>query len=97
MFAILKSVQTGRRKTKVMYEANLNLKQLNAYLEMLASNQMLIFDPTGRIYEATERGRAFVKAFEHYKETTELLKEQQTALGDFFTKRTDEPVSLRPY
>ncbi|MDA4123934.1 MAG: winged helix-turn-helix domain-containing protein [Thaumarchaeota archaeon] len=97
MFAILRSVQTGRRKTKVMYEANLNLKQLNTYLDMLASNQMVVFQPAGRIFQATERGKAFVKAYEHYKETTELLREQQSALGVFFTKQTSEPVSPRTW
>lgn len=95
MFAILKSVQTGRRKTKVMYEANLNLKQLNTYLDRLASNQMVTFQTAGRIYQATERGKAFVRAFEHYKETTELLRAQQAAIGGFFTKRTSEPVALQ--
>lgn len=92
MYAILTSAQAGKRKTRVMYDANLNLKQLNVYLAELTSNQMLAFQPAGKFYVTTERGRTFAKAFEHYRETTELLREQEAGLGGFFTKRAKEPV-----
>ncbi len=96
MYAILNSAQAGQRKTRVMYDANLNLKQLNAYLTELTANQMLVFQPAGRFYVTTERGRAFAKAFEHYRETTELLREQEAGLGGFFTRRAKRAVEVQP-
>ena len=53
----------GSRKTHIMYEAGLNLKQLNLYLGELTANGALNFEQAQKRYYTTERGRAFIRAF----------------------------------
>lgn len=63
-----------------MYQSALNLKQLNLYLQGLEMAELLGYQAAGKLYFTTEKGRAFAKAFEHYRETRDLLKEQEEAL-----------------
>jgi predicted transcriptional regulator len=79
-----------------MYESGLNLKQLNLYLGDLITNGALEFRATEKRYFTTERGRAFVKAFDHYRETVNLLDKQEAALAEFFpTTGTKRQVVAR--
>ncbi len=70
-----------------MYESKLNLKQLNAYLGDLLAKGLLSFEASDRSYVTSEKGRTYAKAFEHYKETTDLLREQEVALERFLTPK----------
>jgi len=74
----------GGRKTHIMYESGLNLKQLNLYLGELMSNGALEFRAMEKKYFTTEKGRAFLRAFDHYRETVNLLDKQEAALAQFF-------------
>jgi len=93
-YAILRAAQGGQRKTRIMYQSSLNLKQLNLYLEDLVMNELLGYQPAGRYYQTTERGRAFTRMFENYKETKDLLNEQEKALGRFLTSRAKKSFAL---
>ena len=87
VYEILNAASSGKRKTSIMYESKLNLKQLNYYLGDLTARGLLVFEPSNRNYLSTEKGRTFAKAFQHYRETTDLLREQEAALGRYFTPK----------
>lgn len=106
-YEVLVAALPGSRKTHIMYEAGLNLKQLNLYLGELISSGALAFDPGLKRYNTTERGRAFIKAFDTYRETINLLNKQEAALAQFFpapmkreivsAKRMDSPLQRPGY
>jgi len=83
---------SGNRKTHIMYGTGLNLKQLNLYLGELMSHGVLEFRPPERKYFITNKGRAFVTAFDHYRETVNSLDKQESALAEFFATGMDRPL-----
>ena len=93
-YAILKAAQGGQKKTRIMYQSSLNLKQLNQYLEELVLNELLGYQPAGRFYQTTERGRAYARMFENYKETRDLLSEQEKALSRFLTPKAKKSFAV---
>lgn len=93
-YAILKAALGGQKKTRIMYQSSLNLKQLNQYIEELVLNELLGYQPAGRYYQTTERGRAYARMFENYKETRDLLSEQEKALGRFLTSRAKKSFAV---
>jgi len=93
-YAILKAAQGGQKKTRIMYQSSLNLKQLNQYLEELVLNELLGYQPAGRYYQTTERGRAYARMFENYKETRDLLSEQEKALSRFLTPKAKKSFAV---
>ncbi len=95
MYDILRAALSGQKKTRVMYESKLNLKQLNLYLTELASHDLITYIPDGKYYVATERGRSYARAFEHYKETVDLLHAQEGEIKQFLTARTKPVVAIR--
>jgi predicted transcriptional regulator len=91
-YDILKAASSGQKKTRLMYQSRLNLKQLNEYLAELTQCELICYHQTGRIYVATEKGKAFARMFENYKETADLLAEQNKTLAQFLTPRAKKPV-----
>jgi predicted transcriptional regulator len=83
-YQILMSSISGNRKTHIMYESGLNLKQLNHYLGELLANGALEFRPQRKEYFITEKGKAFARAVDSYRETMSLLNKQEAALAQFF-------------
>ncbi len=61
------------------------MKQLNFYLDDLLANGALTYRAEERRYFTTERGRAFARAFDQYRDTVELLRKQETTLAQYFT------------
>ncbi|HZW84505.1 MAG TPA: winged helix-turn-helix domain-containing protein [Nitrososphaerales archaeon] len=95
-YQILMSALSGNKKTHIMYESGLNLKQLNFYLEELLTNAALEFKPQTKTYHTTEKGKAFARAIDHYRETMNQLNKQQEAIADFFpTQQSKRPIELR--
>ena len=93
-YAILKAGVNGQKKTRIMYQSSLNMKQLNLHLEELVLNDLISYQPTGRYFTTTERGKAFTKMFENYRETSDLLTEQERALERFLTSRSKKPLGV---
>jgi predicted transcriptional regulator len=89
---MLRASISGNRKTHIMYESGLNLKQLNLYLGELIANGALEFDPLERRYFITDKGRAFVRAFDHYRETVNMLVKEEAALAQFFPTTMSRPL-----
>jgi predicted transcriptional regulator len=93
-YAILKAALSGQRKTRIMYQSSLNLKQLNQYIEELVLNELLGYQPGSRCYQTTEKGRTFTRMFENYKETRDLLGEQEKALNRFLMSRAKKSFAV---
>jgi predicted transcriptional regulator len=91
-YEVLMAALPGCRKTHIMYEAGLNLKQLNLYLAELTSNGALIFEQPEKKFVTTEKGKAFIKAYDHYRETINLLTKQEAALAQFFPNAVKRPM-----
>jgi predicted transcriptional regulator len=61
---ILRICSEGATKTKIVYQANLNFKTVNPYIELLAKNGMIdIKDGQNRIYETTNKGTELLESF----------------------------------
>ena len=76
---ILEVALEGVTKTKIMYGAYLSYQQLNGYISMLLQNGLLEHIPEERTFVTTQKGREFVKSYEHLnglsgKMTTEPVK-----------------------
>lgn len=51
----------GASKTKIVYQANLNFRTVNPYLELLKKNALIdIKQGSTIIYETTEKGKALL-------------------------------------
>jgi predicted transcriptional regulator len=61
--SIIAACKTGERKTKIMYNSMLNVRQLNRYLEFLAEKGF-VRNEDGRFYVATVRGIDYLKEYE---------------------------------
>jgi len=60
---ILRVARTGANKTRIVYQANLNFKIVEKYLQRLVGNGLL--QPTGdRRFITTEKGVEFLEQFE---------------------------------
>ena len=69
---------SGTMKTHVMYKCNLNSRQVQDYLELLLKFQLLEKSETEEkrtIYETTERGKRFIKAYAELFEIFDLVHE----------------------
>jgi predicted transcriptional regulator len=76
MANILSVAISGKTKTCIMHKCNLSYKQLKAYLDLLQEKRLLqIGSQEGnnpeKVYITTERGRAFLKAYNRLKATIE--------------------------
>jgi len=67
---VLQAVKKGSTKTKIMYDAYLSYTQLKEYLKYLEENQLISYDNKDHIYNITENGKKFLKAFD---EITNLI------------------------
>ena len=77
-----------------MYQASLNLAQLNLYLRELAATDMIAHHPEARVYATTEKGRSFIRLFEQSQETGRAFEEQKRALEGMLTTRERKPVEV---
>lgn len=77
MASVLSVATAGRTKTYVMHKCNLSYRQLQAYLGILRENGLLKIESHKRksnaweIFVTTDRGRAFLKAYDDLKTTME--------------------------
>ena len=94
-YQILMSALSGNKKTHIMYESGLNLKQLNLYLGELLTNGALEFRPQIKTYFTTEKGKNFARAVDHYRETMALLNRQEAAIAQFFPTTSKRVLAAR--
>jgi predicted transcriptional regulator len=63
---ILDICANGASKTKIVYQANLNFRNINPYLDLLIKNGLInVKKERTLIYETTPRGFALLDNFKH--------------------------------
>lgn len=61
---ILKICARGATKTKIVYQANLNFKTVNPYIDLLSKNGMIdISEGQNRVYKTTNKGTELLESF----------------------------------
>lgn len=73
---ILDICTTGASKTKIVYQANLNFRTVNPYLELLSKNNLIetICGPI-TIYKTTGKGMKMLREFKNIQEELPELYE----------------------
>ncbi|HON36549.1 MAG TPA: winged helix-turn-helix domain-containing protein [Methanothrix sp.] len=68
---ILKICLDGANKTKIVYQANLNFRTVNSYLEILIRNQHLIETGQGELvlYKTTRKGEDLLECIDKVNDT----------------------------
>ena len=80
-----------------MHTASINTRQLGRYLRILTDVGLLTFDRSGRLYAPTEQGRLYLKTYERYAETLDLMREQRKAVRGFFSNSDLPREKLEPF
>ena len=67
--SILESAVNGAKKTRIMYKATLNFKQLQRYLPLLIKRELIICSETskGGVYKTTEKGLDFLQKYKELR------------------------------
>lgn len=65
---ILRSLDSGATRTRIMYRAYLSYSQLKEYLALLESRQLLKYEEGSQIYTITEKGLRFMNAYDDIRE-----------------------------
>jgi predicted transcriptional regulator len=61
---ILGICSKGATKTRIVYQANLNFKTVNPYIELLSKNGMInVREGENRLYETTPKGVELLECF----------------------------------
>jgi predicted transcriptional regulator len=67
-----------------MYQANLSYKVLQKYLAEVTGSSLVCFEGAERCYVLTDKGRAFLDAYEEYSKTNRHVEKR---LNDVRTKK----------
>lgn len=59
---ILRTAYSGARKTRIVYQANLNFKVVKKYLRFLLEREFIIFNKPH--YFTTDKGRKYLTKYE---------------------------------
>jgi predicted transcriptional regulator len=63
---ILYICKDGASKTRIVYQANLNFRTVNAYIDLLIKNNLLeIKQGKNILYETTDKGISLLDNFKH--------------------------------
>jgi predicted transcriptional regulator len=76
-------------RSKIMYQAILNFKQVTGYTTLLTEEGLLTYLERDRKYAITERGKQFLKLF---KETNKLLN---TSYDDMAEVNMEQNIQQR--
>ncbi|VVB64639.1 Winged helix-turn-helix [uncultured archaeon] len=61
---ILGICSEGATKTRIVYQANLNFKTVNPYIELLTKNGLIgITEGQNKVYETTNKGTEWLESF----------------------------------
>ena len=77
--AILEAANSGSKRTRIMFSANLSFKLLEKYLDLVASLGLVETD--GSIYLLTERGHEFLRRYRDFNKSYAELRELVSSLG----------------
>jgi len=96
---ILALAKKGSSKTNIMYRANLSHSQLQNYLDLLLSRNLLVLFPESRRYVTTSKGLMYTQAFEHFEIITKTLTSEMGVLDSLISVNTEERMreTLAPH
>lgn len=66
---------SGATKTRVMYQAYLSYSQMKGYLDLLEGRKLIVYDLPSERYKVTEKGMAFMKAYDEISELIPSIEE----------------------
>lgn len=70
---ILGICSEGATKTRIVYQANLNFKTVNPYIELLIKNGLIdITEGQNKVYEITNKGTVWLESFKQIQEEFSL-------------------------
>jgi predicted transcriptional regulator len=76
---ILDICVSGASKTKIVYQANLNFRTVNPYIDLLTKNGMIsIRDGPNTLYETTDKG---IDLLDSYKRIQDVLNPESRSPG----------------
>lgn len=74
---ILDICASGASKTKIVYQANLNFRTVNPYIDLLTKNGMInVRDGPNTLYETTEKG---MDLLDSYKRIQDVLNPESSS------------------
>lgn len=92
---IIRAASPGTSKTRIMYSARLNYKQLRRYLDHLTVSGLLHSDQGKAIFATTERGKQFLDRYEEMAKLEGELRTKQIEIEKTFPEVVGEPDSGR--
>ncbi len=81
---ILRSLDSGATRTRIMYKAYLSYSQLKEYLSLLQNRELLKYEEGSQVYTITEKGLRFMNAYDEIRELVSGSEEenfQKESLG----------------
>lgn len=79
---ILSVCSGGANKTKIVYQANLNFKTVNPYIELLVKSGMIeIKEGQISMYETTNKGKELLKSFREIQSSLNTKADSNDILG----------------
>ena len=75
---ILSVCSEGANKTKIVYQANLNFKTVNPYIDQLVKSGMIeIKEGQISIYKTTDKGKELLKNFKEIQSSLNTKKDSK--------------------
>lgn len=75
---ILSVCSGGANKTKIVYQANLNFKTVNPYIELLVKSGMIeLKEGQISVYETTDKGKELLKSFKEIQRSLNIRNDSK--------------------
>lgn len=79
---ILNVVSENARKTQIMYQANLSYAVMQKYLAEITGASLINFECEKRCFILTDKGRAFLDAYQKYSKTNKHVEKRLNDVRD---------------
>ena len=73
---ILRSLDSGATRTRIMYKAYLSYSQLKEYLSLLQDKHLLKYEEGSQVYIITDKGLRFMNAYDEIRELVSGSEEE---------------------
>ncbi len=91
---ILRSLDSGATRTRIMYKAYLSYSQLKEYLALLQDRQLLKYEEGSQVYTITEKGLRFMNAYDDIRELVSGNGEESFQNENPAEKQDDKKAEL---
>lgn len=87
---IIRAASKGTIKTRIMYKAALNSRQLKRYLQMLMKQGLITYNEGSKLYVATDMGNLYLQRLDEFLKAKSQLFDQSKALRDLLKADSDQ-------